>query len=370
MNQGQGFVICIFLIFVFLALWWKRILTTEENLKNFNLNKKTIFENYDIILKNGIVNVYDDGINSDLGSASCSALELKDQTNTYLFADKNTLMWDSGNINGSSTETDVLGWVPKLQQTSQINLIQHATSEGQVKDKIDELNDTINLILQEFSNRELIYMFPGPIPPPPAPQTVLHYDVLYEKHNAVAAPYPPYMQFDSYYIFNPAGFRINNIDLPISSTAQIQSIQVNFYAGKHNFNSSILDPTRNFYVPAAFHLDLSKPPIFFAGYSTVQPRSISGDPYGIGRERSITNDYLQNTGGTSNIPFSSDPNIETSDLFITDQNSILEIIGTGNINFAPAWIIPSSAGGPPPILTDNAGIYNMKMTRFVINYYA
>ena len=78
-----------------------------------------------ITIANGNLTVNGDG--NETGSLLAQYITLPDLTDkqqeTYLYADNNTLLWDTGVVGFPAVSTDVIGWVPKLRQDVSVTLL-------------------------------------------------------------------------------------------------------------------------------------------------------------------------------------------------------------------------------------------------------
>ena len=318
-----------------------------------NNSSKDFTVNGELKVNNGNITVTGDG---DLtGSVKTEYVTLPDyasKSETYLWADKNTLLWQSGIIGTiPPRESDVFGWTSKLAQTSNFpQLASNAT--------LSQVISAYNNLLVEFYNRGVIFANPTP------PGKVVHAYNVFSNPN-VTVPDPALDPNDNV-PFNNGGndptprkqmahgfFNLkNNVDIGnITNIDQIQSVQVNFYA---EVNRGGLD-----YSDARFGLQMNDSAQFYYDYANqFVPASRYGDnwPTPIGRNIS--------SGAISNDP---NPPTDSNDMYIYDRNTLVRWFCDptktdgkllDSFVFDANWFVGYAS----------ATLKRCRFTRFVINY--
>lgn len=288
------------------------------------------------------------------GSVKTEYITLPDyvsKSETYLWADRDTLLWQSGIIGTvPPRESDVFGWTSKLAQTSNIPQLGSSTS-------LETLITKYNELLIEFYNRGVIFANPKP------PQSSVYaFDVF--SVNTVIVPDPEEDPNDNV-PFNNGGnngaprklmahgtFPLkNNPDIGnITNIDQIQSVQVNFYAEVDRGGLNYSDARFGLQTDdsAQFYYDFANQPVPLARYDNW--------PTPIGRDESSTQ-----------VSENANPLVDTKDLYIYDKKFLSRLFcdpteTDGSLledfDFEGNWFI-GYAG---------QALKRCRFTRFVINY--
>ena len=320
-----------------------------------NLNvKNSLNVQGQLNVQNGNLEVTGDG---DLtGSVKAEYITLPDyasRAETYLWADRDTLLWQSGIIGSiPPRESDVFGWAPKLAQTSIVNKL---PTTATTQDIISRYND----LLQLLYSRGIIFANPRP-----ALQVVRAYNVLTSAHvttpdtnddindnvpfnnNGNIIPIVPRKQMaHGYFLFS--NFGITNVN-------QIQSIQVNFYAKVYRGSNNFSD--------ARIGLQLDDSAQLFYDYANQTAPN----------DRFTDDDSFISIGcnvSSGEVSSETNPSQDTGDLYISDLSLLKRWfcdpqVTTGTLidryDFDANWFI----GYPGHYLK------RCRFTRFVINYFA
>ena len=312
--------------------------------------------NGELKVNNGNITVTGDG--NLTGSVKAEYIALPDYTSkseTYLWADKNTLLWQSGIIGTiPPRESDVMGWTSKLAQTSTVAQIDPSTATT------SSIATAYNNLLLNFYARGVIYS--NPLPPS---KVIRAFDVLTSEHVTVPDVNPgddvtfnnirKQMAF-GYFIFPEFG--VTNIN-------QIQSVQVNFYAEVYRGIEYV--PPFNFpqvrdFSDARFGFkNNDSEQIYFDYANQPVPQGRTFDP----NPAPLTPIGCNESTG----PISTEPNppIDGSDLYISDLPTLKRwFCNTPNEN----EVFKFGFDGNWFISTSGAVMKRCRFTRFVINYFA
>lgn len=172
-------------------------------------------------------NVEVTGNADETGSLTAQYLTLPDLTSkveTYLWGDKNTLLWQPFvNPGGDVKETDVLGWTTKLRQTDEVTLLGTGASTA-------EIVRLLNSLITSLANRGIIYR-----PPLQPAQTVTSVILLDTSTSTIAkesthTPFTGNSNNEVKTVFSSTS-NIWSIVLPnLDNISQIQSIEVIYNA--------------------------------------------------------------------------------------------------------------------------------------------
>ena len=169
-----------------------------------------------ITIANGNLTVNGDG--NETGSLLAQYITLPDLTDkqqeTYLYADNNTLLWDTGVVGFPAVSTDVIGWVPKLRQDVSVTLL---PDDATTTDIVTAYNSLITKLYEKG------VIFSAPVLPIQTQETFDAFAV------GTATPYigdPTRNQ--NLKVFTMAA---TNWPVELVYIDQIQSVVVNFYSG-------------------------------------------------------------------------------------------------------------------------------------------
>jgi hypothetical protein len=179
----------------------------------------------DITVTNANLVVNGDG--NLTGSVQANYITLNDySTNneTYLYADKNTLLWDTGVVGLPPVSTDLLGWVPKLRQDVPITLLPPAAPTGDI---VAAYNSLITTLYQKG------VIFGAPVLPA---QTQTTFDAIAA---GTLTPYTGPAVTNEYK--NVFTMPASNWPANLVSIDQIQSVVVRFYSGINQDSDFISD---------------------------------------------------------------------------------------------------------------------------------
>jgi hypothetical protein len=169
-----------------------------------------------ITIANGNLTVNGDG--NETGSLLAQYITLPDLTDkqqeTYLYADNNTLLWDTGVVGFPAVSTDVIGWVPKLRQDVSVTLL---PDDATTSDIVTAYNSLITTLYQKG------VIFSAPVLPI---QTQGTFDAFAIGTDTPYNGDPTRNQ--KLKVFTMAA---TNWPVELVNINQIQSVVVNFYSG-------------------------------------------------------------------------------------------------------------------------------------------
>jgi hypothetical protein len=265
-------------------------ISREYDVKIDLLNVDNITATGDITIVNGNLKVNGDG--NLTGSVQADYITLNDYTSqneTYLYADNNTLLWDTGVAGIPPVSTDVLGWVPKLRQDSAINLL---PSTANTEDIITAYNQLITTLYQRG------VIFSAPVLPEQIQAT---FDTF---ESAVLTPYngaPIRNQYLKVFTMAAANWPVELVRID-----QIQSVVVNFYSGISRNSSFTSDARFGF-------SDNDSKLVYYAYQRRITPNS--PDIYAVG-----SSDIL--------APPTTTTELTPEDIIITDKSTLARLFAT------------------------------------------
>lgn len=268
---------------------------TENTYKEYDvkidlLNVDKVTTTSDITITNGNLKVNGDG--NLTGSVQAQYITLKDYTSTnetYLYADKNTLLWDTGVAGLPPVSTDVLGWVPKLRQDSGINLLPSTAST-------EDIVTAYNQLITTLYERGVI--FSAPVLPEQIQAT---FDAL---EFATLTPYNGAPTRNQY--LNVFTMFASNWPTELVRIDQIQSVVINFYSGISRDSNYISDAR------FGFSSDDSKL-VYYAYQRRITPNS--PDTYAVG-----SSDIL--------APANTTTELVPEDITISDKSTLSRLFAT------------------------------------------
>jgi hypothetical protein len=307
----------------------------------------------DLTLSNGNLRVRGDG---DLtGSMQAEYVTLEDfstRAETYVWADKNTLLWQSGTIGAQPPkENDIFGWTSKLAQTSVVPLINPTEATAEI------MAEAYNNLVVEMYNRSVIFANPT------------SYIKLLKAFNVFSSGTVtiPNVSTDpndteffnnggnngtprkamAYGSFNFSAFGVTNMN-------QIQSVQLNFYAQVQRSGYDYSDSRFGLLMDdmAQCHYDYAGNPVPTARFTLTSGEA----PIGCNASSiaTITTGSLVTTQ-------------DTGDFYIYDKKFLSRWFGASNngtltntFTFAGNWFVGYG----------HAALRRCRFTRFVINYFA
>ena len=170
----------------------------------------------DLVIANGNLTVNGDG--NETGSLLAQYITLPDLTDkqqeTYLYADNNTLLWDTGAVGFPAVSTDVIGWVPKLRQDISVTLLP-------VDATTDDIVTAYNNLITKLYEKGVI--FSAPVLSTQTQETFNAWAV------GTKTPYtnvPTRNQKLKVFTMAATNWPVN-----LEHIDQIQSVVVNFYSG-------------------------------------------------------------------------------------------------------------------------------------------
>jgi hypothetical protein len=265
-------------------------ISKEYDVKIDLLNVDKITTSSDITITNGNLKVNGDG--NLTGSVQADYFTLKDSTSdneTYLYADKNTLLWDTGVVGLPPVSTDLLGWVSKLRQDSGITLLSPSAST-------DDIIAAYNQLITTLYERGVIFS---------APVLSEQIQVTFDTFDAgVLTPYngePVRNQYLNVFTMAAANWPDELIRID-----QIQSVVVNFYSGISR-NSSFISDAR-----FGFSNDDSKL-VYYAYQRRVTPNS--PDAFAVGSSDTLA-------------PANTTRELVNDDIVITDKATLSRLFAT------------------------------------------
>jgi hypothetical protein len=195
------------------------------NVKVDLVNIDKIATSGDITISAGNLKVSGDG--NLTGSVQADYITLNDYTSqneTYLYADKNTLLWDTGAVGIPPVSTDLLGWVPKLRQDIPVSLLPASATTGDI---VIAYNQLITTLYRKG------VIFGAPVLPI---QTQTTFNAITA---GVLTPYigsPTRGQYLNVFKMLAASWPANLVNID-----QIQSVVVNFYSGINRDSNYVSD---------------------------------------------------------------------------------------------------------------------------------
>lgn len=309
----------------------------------------------DLTLSNGNLTVKGDGY--DTGSMQAEYVTLPDYTtrsDTYLWSDRNTLLWQSGTIADDipPRENDVFGWTSKLAQTSVISTINPASATT------SNIATAYNNLLQELYSRGIIFANPTPFA-----LVVRSFNVF--TSGTVTIPNVNTDPNDNVY-FNNGGnnppprkqMAYGSFSFPsgITNVSQLQSVQLNFYAHVYRGGLDFSDSRFGLQLDDSqqCHYDYSNNPVPTARFTLE-----NGDAP-IGRNPSSI---------TASIVSGNPASLDTEDLYFYDKNLLTRWFCDPNLTdgtlkttceFEGNWFCGYAS----------SRLRKCRFTRFIINYIA
>lgn len=169
----------------------------------------------DLDIANGNIVVNGDG--NLTGSVQADYITLNDYTSnnpTYLYADQNTLLWDTGAVGIPPVSSDLLGWVSKLRQDVPVSLL---SSSATTSDIVTAYNALITTLYQKG------LIFTAPVLPS---QTQAIFNAIAVGTLTPYTGVPTRNQYLNVFTMAAANWPGNLVNID-----QIQSVVVNFYSG-------------------------------------------------------------------------------------------------------------------------------------------
>jgi hypothetical protein len=310
-----------------------------------------------ITTKDSNITINGDGNETgSLGAQYITLPDLNGKQETYIWAEKNTLLWQPFIGTNPPGATDLIGWVPKLEQTLTVPILDPITTT------LPQLVTSYNNLVGFLYQKKLVFKKPQS-----NPQTYNLYANPISLKPIITTPYTNTYQ---------NVFSINNsiwTTLGITRVDQIENINLNFYS---EIFFRQLNPG-SFFMPS-YNID-----------SVLNSLNVSDARLTFSSDDSKISYYAYHRRVTPNtpnvtaigshdisVPTNTQTIIPQNNYIITSQDTLQNLLGgkNGDPNLIDTtkginiYFFISSTPEPLPFVP-RAHLTNSKLTGFVINYY-